>query len=209
MVATSTRWDAEKLISVVIPVLDDADALAALLPALPAADPALEIIVVNGREGSNSALDALRKRHSGVRWMQAAAGRGAQMNHGARHARGHWLVFLQLGTHDGTGLRLALLRDTLESVSALAAEKAVLYTPADRDAEIRAVTPFQALFLPQHGSTLGIPVETMPMSYDVDSASDLRRVWRHSEHPNFAARYTRALAAAPPAVRARLDGETM
>ena len=60
-----------------------------------------------------------------------------------------------LGTDDGTSLRLALLRDTLDSVSALAAEKAVLYTPEDREAEIRAVTPFPAVFLPQRGSTLG------------------------------------------------------
>ena len=220
----------------------------------------------------------------------------------APSSEGKSRLIRDLGTHDGAGLRLALLRDTLESVSALAAEKAVLYTPPDRDAEIRAVTPFQALFLPQRGSTLGermregardlltagfdavvligsdlptlplehvgaalsvlmrrgevlvlgpaddggyyligltqsrpeffehipwgtplvlqrtreaaealgIPVETMPMWYDVDSASDLRRVWQHSEHPNFAARNTRAwLAAAPPAVRARLDGETM
>jgi rSAM/selenodomain-associated transferase 1 len=60
-----------------------------------------------------------------------------------------------IGTSDGASLRLALLRDTLESVSTLAAEKVVLYIPSDREAEIRAVTPFQAAFLPQHGSTLG------------------------------------------------------
>ena len=58
-------------------------------------------------------------------------------------------------THDGAGLRLALLRDTLESVSELEAEKAVLYTPPDCEAEIRALTPFPALFLPQRGATLG------------------------------------------------------
>jgi rSAM/selenodomain-associated transferase 1 len=179
----------------------------------------------------------------------------------------------------------------------------VLYTPTDREVEIRAVTPFQATFLPQRGSTLGermhegardllasgfdamvligsdlptlppayvsaalgivtradealvlgptedggyyligltqsrreffehipwgtplvlqrtreaaealgVPVETMPLWYDVDSASDLRRVWHRSKQPDGgAARYTRAwLAAAPPAVRARVDGETI
>jgi rSAM/selenodomain-associated transferase 1 len=220
----------------------------------------------------------------------------------APSSEGKSRLIRDLGTNDGAGLRLALLRDTLESVSALATEKAVLYTPPDRDAEIRAVTPFRAVFLPQRGSTLGermregardlltagfdavvligsdlptlppehvssalgvltrrgemlvlgpaedggyyligltqsrpeffehipwgtplvlqrtreaaealgIPVETMPLWYDVDSASDLRRVWHHSEPPNSTARNTRAwLAAAPPAVRARLDGETM
>jgi rSAM/selenodomain-associated transferase 2 len=97
MVATSTRWDAVKLITVVVPVLNDAAALASLLPAL-TADPALEIIVVDGSEAIDPALDALRERHSDVRWMRAAPGRGAQMNHGARHARGRWLVFLHADT---------------------------------------------------------------------------------------------------------------
>lgn len=216
----------------------------------------------------------------------------------APSSEGKSRLIRDLGTDDGAGLRLALLRDTFESISALAAEKAVLYTPPDREAEIRAVTPFQALFLPQRGSTLGermrqgahdllssgfhavvligsdlptlppahvstalgilmrrgealvlgpaedggyyligltqshpgffehipwgtrlvlqrtrdaaeelgIPIETVPLWYDVDSASDLRRIWQL----NGAARYTRAwLADAPPAVRARVDGETM
>lgn len=219
----------------------------------------------------------------------------------APSSEGKSRLIRDLGTHDGAGLRLALLRDTFESVSALAVEKAVLYTPPDRDAEIRTVTPFQAIFLPQRGSTLGermhagardlltagfdavvligsdlptlppahvsaalgilirrgevlvlgpaedggyyligltqsrpeffehipwgtplvlqrtreaaealgIPVEATPLWYDVDSASDLQRVWHRSEQPP-AARYTRAwLAAAPCAVRARIDGETM
>ena len=220
----------------------------------------------------------------------------------APSSRGKSRLIRDLGTHDGAGLRLALLRDTIESVSALAGEKAVLYTPPDREAEIRAVMPFQATFLPQRGSTLGermregardlltsgfdgvvligsdlptlpsahvsaalsilsrrsevlvlgpaedggyyligltqprpeffdnipwgtplvlqrtreaaealgIPVETIPPWYDVDSASDLRRVSRLSQQPDGAARHTRAwLATAPPAVRARVDGETI
>ena len=220
----------------------------------------------------------------------------------APSSEGKSRLIRDLGTSDGAGLRLALLRDTVESVSVLAAEKAVLYTPPDCEAEIRAVTPFQAIFLPQRGSTLGermregardlltagfdavlligsdlptlppahvsaalgiltqrgevlvlgpaedggyyliglnqsrpeffehipwgtplvmqrtreaaealgIPVEAIPLWYDVDSASDLRRVWHRSQQPDGAARYTRAwLATAPPAVRARVDGETI
>ena len=109
MVATSTRKDAEPLITVVIPVLNDAAALASLLPALPG-DPVLEIIVVDGSEAGDPALDALRDRYSGVRWMRCAPGRGAQMNHGARHARGRWLVFLHADTRLGVGWIHALCR---------------------------------------------------------------------------------------------------
>jgi uncharacterized protein len=220
----------------------------------------------------------------------------------APSSEGKLRLIRDLGIADGAGLRLALFRDTVESVSALTVEKAVLYTPPDREDEIRAVMPFQALFLPQHGSTLGermhegardlftsgfdavvligsdlptlppahvsaaldiltrrgevlvlgpaedggyyligltrsrpelfdripwgtplvlqrtreaaaalgIQVETIPLWYDVDSVSDLRRVWRRSEESDRAASYTRAwLAAATPDVRVRVDGETI
>jgi rSAM/selenodomain-associated transferase 1 len=207
-----------------------------------------------------------------------------------------------LCTTDEAGLRAALLRDTLELVAAVEAAKAVLYTPPESEAEIRALTPFPAMFLLQRGDTLGdrmrdgardllasgfdsvvligsdlptlptahiitaldilarragvlvlgpaedggyyligltqlrpelfaripwgtplvldwtsraaealgMPVELLARWYDVDSMSDLRRVWHGFEQPNGVARHTRAwLAAAPPAVRARLDGETI
>jgi rSAM/selenodomain-associated transferase 1 len=208
----------------------------------------------------------------------------------------------ELGIRDGTGLRLALLRDTLESVSSLDAEKAILFTPPAGETEIRALTPFPAVFLPQRGttlgdrmreggrelvahgfdgvvligsdlptlptthvsaalewltrrrdgvvlgpsedggyyligltrwpaqlfehipwgtplvlkrtlevaSTLGMPVELLPVWYDVDSARDLRRVWRASETRNGPGRHTRAwLAAAGPAVQAHVETDEM
>jgi len=61
----------------------------------------------------------------------------------------------QLRTTDGAGLRTALLRDTLAVVSAIKANKAVLYTPRECAAEIESLTPFDALFLAQRGATLG------------------------------------------------------
>jgi rSAM/selenodomain-associated transferase 2 len=92
----------ERLVTIVIPVLNDAAALASLLAGLPA-DPLLEIIVVNGSEVSDPAMDALRERYPGLSWMQSAPGRGVQMNQGARHARGRWLVFLHADTRLGAG----------------------------------------------------------------------------------------------------------
>ena len=97
---TPTRVNADTPITVVIPVLNDTAALASLLPAL-SGDSALEIIVVDGSEASDPALDVLRERHSDVRWMRSAPGRGTQMNRGARDARGRWLVFLHSDTRLG------------------------------------------------------------------------------------------------------------
>jgi uncharacterized protein len=223
----------------------------------------------------------------------------------APSSQGKSRLIRDLGTTDGAGLRRALLSDTFEAIAALEATKAVLYTPPECEPEIRALTPFPAVFLPQRGATLGdrmrdgandlltsgfdavvligsdlptlppahvtaalgiltrcgdvvvlgpaedggyyligltqsraklfaripwgtrlvlqqtrdaavalgIPVETVPRWYDVDSLSGLRQVWHSSEEPDGTARHTRAwLAAAPPAMRARIarrDGETM
>jgi rSAM/selenodomain-associated transferase 2 len=101
--------DREPLITLVIPVLNDAAALATLMPTLPV-DPALEIIVVDGGEAGDPVLSALHERYSGVRWMRSVRGRAAQMNHGARHARGRWLVFLHADTRLGTSWMDALRR---------------------------------------------------------------------------------------------------
>jgi rSAM/selenodomain-associated transferase 1 len=207
-----------------------------------------------------------------------------------------------LGTRDGKNLRGALLRDTLASVSNLDVEKAVLFTPPKHEIEIRALTPFRAVFLPQRGATLGhrmyggmrellasgfdavamigsdlptlpsvhvnaaleilarrpevlvlgpaddggyyliavtrchrqlfqtipwgtpqvldhtyraaealgLKVETVPRWYDVDSPSDLRRLWRDVAGADDIARHTRSwLAAAPSEIRARVDGARM
>ena len=105
MVATSTRRTLSRSITIVIPVLNDAAALAstARLRCLPI--PACEIIVVDGSEAGDPAMDALRERYSGVTWMRSAPGRGVQMNEGARRARGRWLVFLHADTRlGGAGL---------------------------------------------------------------------------------------------------------
>lgn len=73
----------------------------------------------------------------------------------APSAPGKSRLIQDLGTRDGDGLRGALLRDTFASIFELHVEKAVLFTPPEHETEIRALTPFPAVFLPQRGATLG------------------------------------------------------
>ncbi len=61
----------------------------------------------------------------------------------------------ELETSQGEGLRRALLLDTLAAVAPVEAAKVILHTPAEADGEMRALTPFDATFLPQSGETLG------------------------------------------------------
>ena len=81
-------------VSVIVPVLNDADQLAGLLETLPACDVSRssEVIVVDG--GADPALEILWTKFPGICWSAAVAGRGSQMNHGAGLASGRWLWFV-------------------------------------------------------------------------------------------------------------------
>jgi rSAM/selenodomain-associated transferase 2/rSAM/selenodomain-associated transferase 1 len=79
-------------VSIVIPVLDDAAALAGLLSALEVC-PDVEIVVVNGGP-ADPRIEALIASRCDSRCLASAPGRGRQMNVGASSARGRWLVFL-------------------------------------------------------------------------------------------------------------------
>jgi rSAM/selenodomain-associated transferase 2 len=96
-------------ITLVIPVLNDAAPLASLLQAMET-EPALEMIVVDGGEDGDPAMDTVRKHHPHVTWMRSAPGRAVQMNAGARRAGGRWLVFLHADTRLGAGWRDVLHR---------------------------------------------------------------------------------------------------
>jgi len=78
-------------VSVVVPVLNDAPALARLLRHSPP-HPRVEMLVVDG--GDNHQLDALTNRRPDVRLLKSRPGRGRQMNAGAAVAVGSWLLFL-------------------------------------------------------------------------------------------------------------------
>src|SRR5687767_2010596 len=77
-------------VSLVIPVLHDADAASVLLAALSPA-PEVEIVVVDG--DVDRQLEEMAHAHGAV-FRRTAAGRARQMNAGAAAATGEWLLFL-------------------------------------------------------------------------------------------------------------------
>ena len=79
-------------VSVIIPVLRDADSLAALLGVLHPTTQ-VEVIVANGDAG-DPALEPVRRAWPVVQWVDGPPGRGRQMNAGAECATGQWLLFL-------------------------------------------------------------------------------------------------------------------
>lgn len=79
-------------ISVVIPALDEAERVGAAIRSVRAD---AEVIVVDG--GSRDATRAVAAAE-GARVLDAPAGRGRQLDEGARAASGDWLVFLHADT---------------------------------------------------------------------------------------------------------------
>jgi rSAM/selenodomain-associated transferase 2 len=83
-------------ISIVVPVLNEAAALPALLQALqPLRAQGHELITADG--GSDDASPAVARPWAD-HWLQAPRGRARQMNAGAAQARGDWLLFLHADT---------------------------------------------------------------------------------------------------------------
>lgn len=94
---TKQSRDTRKVpLSIVVPCLNEAEAIAGTLDALaPLRARGAEVIVVDG--GSNDATAALAETRADV-VLSAARGRALQMNAGARHARGDVLLFLHADT---------------------------------------------------------------------------------------------------------------
>jgi rSAM/selenodomain-associated transferase 2 len=95
---------------VVIPALDEAPNLAALLPALASELPEAEVVVADG--GSRDATRDAVARLGTARLVEAPRGRARQMNAGARAAAGDVLLFLHADTRlpagAGAAIRAAL-----------------------------------------------------------------------------------------------------
>lgn len=91
---------ASPLVSVVVPVLEDAPAAARLLQHCPP-HRQVEVLLVDG--GYDSKLDDLAGDRPDVRVLRSPAGRGRQMNTGAAAASGAWLLFLHADSSLPTG----------------------------------------------------------------------------------------------------------
>ncbi len=79
-------------LSVVVPVLDEAERIGRQLAELGATVGIDEVVVVDG--GSRDGTPDVVRRAPGVRLITAPRGRGTQLNAGARAARGDVLLFL-------------------------------------------------------------------------------------------------------------------
>ena len=88
------------LVSVVIPVLQDTDAVEQLMAGL-VPGPDLELILVDG--GRDARLEQLAHAREDTRFLRTAPGRGLQMNAGAAAAAGEWLLFLHADSRLSAG----------------------------------------------------------------------------------------------------------
>jgi rSAM/selenodomain-associated transferase 2 len=92
------------LLSVIIPVYRDADALARTLADTDFSGTELIVSSVSG----DDSLALVRLAHTQIAWIEAPRGRATQMNAGAAAARGEWLVFLHADTHLPRGWKRAI-----------------------------------------------------------------------------------------------------
>lgn len=106
---TETRTTGSCLISIIIPVLNEGERLAATLSSI-GEQPGVETIVVDG--GSVDDSVAIAKR-MGAEVLSCEKGRARQLNHGAEKARGDVLLFL----HGDTRLPGAFARDVLAAMA--------------------------------------------------------------------------------------------
>src|SRR5712691_4265198 len=94
------------LVTIIVPVYRDTEALARTLSTLDSSG--AELIVVSTGEDAGS-LAPLRRTRSDIVWIQAPRGRSRQMNAGAAIAHGRWLLFLHGDTRLSPDWRRAIV----------------------------------------------------------------------------------------------------
>ena len=96
------------MLSIIVPVLDEAENLTRLLPHLRDRCPGAEVIVVDGGSADRTAQVASAWPHA--RYLASDRGRARQMNAGARAARGDALLFVHADTLLPAGAASAIAR---------------------------------------------------------------------------------------------------
>lgn len=173
------------LISIVIPVYRDAEALARTLAATEF--DGAEVIVA-AAEGDAS-VAALRASRIDLIWVTAPRGRARQMNAGAAAAHGDWLLFLHADTHLAPGWRAAVDRAHAEARVNLGCFRFALdsSSPAARLIEIGVRLRVRVLGLPYGDQALFVRREAfaelggyrdLPIMEDVDLVGRLRETGR-------------------------------
>ena len=173
----------QEQLSIVIPVLDDADGLAALLAMLSGGPRIGEVIVVDGgsRDGSAEVAAA-----AGARVIEAPRGRGGQLAAGAAEAAGQWLLFLHAACRPLPGWEAAM-RDFIDGPAEVAGYFTLALddpAPAARRLERLVAWRCRTLALPygDQGLLISRPLydavggyRTLPLMEDVDLVRRLGR----------------------------------
>jgi rSAM/selenodomain-associated transferase 2 len=186
------------LISIIIPVYQDADALARALDVTDFSG--AEVIVATAT--GDSSLNALRAARPDLIWVSAPQGRARQMNAGAAIARGEWLVFLHADTHLPAAWRDAIDRARADTRVGLGCFRFALDSPAAaaRVIELGVRLRVRLFGLPYGDQALFVRREVfaelggysdVPIMEDVDLVRRLRargRLFRASERAVTSAR---------------------
>ena len=186
------------LISIIIPVYQDADALARALDVTDFSG--AEVIVATAT--GDSSLNALRAARPDLIWVSAPQGRARQMNAGAAIARGEWLVFLHADTHLPAAWRDAIDRARADTRVGLGCFRFALDSPAAaaRVIELGVRLRVRLFGLPYGDQALFVRREVFaelggysdwPIMEDVDLVRRLRargRLFRASERAVTSAR---------------------
>jgi rSAM/selenodomain-associated transferase 2 len=173
------------LISIVIPVFRD---LEALLRTLDAMDFDGAEVIVAAAEADES-LAALRESKTDLLWVTAPRGRARQMNAGAAAARGDWFLFLHADTCLMPGWRAAVDRAHADPAVNLGCFRFALdsTSPAARLIEIGVRIRVRLFGLPYGDQALFVRREAfaalggysdLPIMEDVDLVRRLRKTGR-------------------------------